>query len=171
MLSKCKFIKFINLIDFNDETQKNIILDVEEEKNYANIIIMDYISQGDDLSHITKILDYLELSNNEDTLNKYYKSNIQIINKIKKQIDIDEKLNTDPITDEEFNEDENKITLNGNFLNLYNFINISSIYILNKELINQNMLIKLLILSYIYKDIYSKILLKYEEKLKNRTNI
>lgn len=160
LLSKSKYCKFINLTDFDDKIQNNAIFDVEE-KNYANIIIMDYISQGDDLSHITKILDYLELSNDKDITNKYYKSNIQIINKIRKEIEMDEKTNTDPITDEEFNF-KNKFTLNSNFLNLYDFINTSSIYVLNKDLKNPNMMIKLLVLTYIYKDVYLKILSKYE---------
>lgn len=96
------------------------------------------------------------MSNDNDTSNKYYKSNIQIINKIRKEIEIDEKTNTDPITDEEFNF-KNKFTLNSNFFNLYDFINTTSINILNKNLKNPNMMIKLLVLTYIYKDIYLKI--------------
>lgn len=168
LLSKSKYCEFINLTDFDDKIQNNPIFDVEK-KNYANIIIMDYISQGDDLSHITKILNYLELSNDNDTTNKYYKSNIKIINKIRKEIEIDEKTNTDPISDEVFNfyDEKNIFLLNSNFLNLYDFINISSINILNKNLKNPNMLIKLLVLSYIYKDIYLKILSKYEKSLNN----
>jgi len=155
LLSKSKCCKFINLIDFNDK-----FIDIIP-KNYANMILMDYISQGDDLTHITQILDYLELSNDKNISNKYHKSNIKIIEKIRTEIEMDEKTNTDPITDEEFNY-ENKFTLNSNFLNLYDFMNITSINILNKDFKNQDMLIKLLVLSYIYKDIYLKILLKYE---------
>lgn len=161
LLSKSKCCEFINLIDFDDKFFDII------SKNYKNMIFMDYISQGDNLTHITKILDYLELSNDEDITNRYHKSNIKIIKIIKKirtEIEMDEKTNTDPITDEEFNF-ENKFSLNGNFLNLYDFINISSINILNKDFKNPYMLIKLLVLTYIYKDIYLKILLKYEKKI------
>lgn len=156
LVAKCKYCKFISLINYDDK-----IFDIIP-KNYTSIIIMDYISQGDNLSYITKILNYLELNNDKDMTNKHYKSNIKIIEKIKKEIKIDEINNTDPINDDEFDSDI-KFTLQNNFLNLYDFVNISSFYILNKNFENKDMLIKLLVLTYTYKSTYLKILSKYEK--------
>ena len=160
LLSKCKHCKFMNLADFNDKIDNNMTFDIML-KNYTCIVIMEYISQGSKISYITKILNNLELNNNKNISNNFYGLNNQIIEKIKKEIKMDRNFNTDPINDNEF-DPKNKYELNSNFLNLYDFVNISSISVLNKYKKNKNMqnkntLIKLLVLTYIYNDIYQNI--------------
>lgn len=152
----CEFIYFKKLVDENNI--QNIITN-----NFKNLVIIDYIFQYDEITNIIVVLDKLQVLNSNNINNKYYLSNNKIIENIKKEVENDAEYNTDPIEDDEF-ESNNNVELNGNFLNLYDFVNISSLNILKKDKTDDQkiLFVKLLFLSYIYKSVYQRILSKYE---------
>lgn len=159
ILEKCKYCEFIEITKNNSES--NELYDILPD-DYKQIIFMDYLSQDDENELLQKIINNLENKNNMIS-DKYNSSNLNVLKKISADIASSINYNTDPIEDSEFTDAiKNDINIKNNFLNLYDFINISSLYILNDVKNNDKIeFIKILTLIYIHYDKYLKIKQKF----------
>jgi hypothetical protein len=162
ILEKCKYCEFIEITKNNLES--NELYDILPD-NYKQIIFMDYLTQNDENELLLKIINNLE-NKNIMISDKYNSSNNDILKRINDDILYSVNYNTDPIEDSDFIDTiKNNIDINNNFLNLYDFINISSLYILNNVKNNDKIeFIKILTLTYIYYDKYLKIKQKFNSK-------
>ncbi len=139
-LSKCKYCKFI---DVNVNTLDNQLINILP-KNFKQIIVMDYISQHDDITLLEQIVKQLRNLNTtiNSNNNKLLIANNLILNNFNNKINNATKLNSDTILDDDFVDDKNiDIVLDNIFLNLYDFVNESSIAILHNYDKNKNQLI------------------------------
>jgi hypothetical protein len=169
-LSKCKYCEFICLTK-NDVD--NVDLYKNLPNNFKQIIIMDYVSQYDNIKIFNKIIKNLKNKNNlELSKTKYFLTNNEILDEINKYIDYCIVAYTDPIIDNKFNDKfYEDYKLENNFLNLYDYVNISSANILINYDKDKYILVKILTLTYIYYDEYQKILSMVLEKINsNLTN-
>ncbi len=166
-LTKCKYCKFIN-ISKTDMNNENIYKNLPDD--FRQIIIMDYLSQSDDISILNKIIENLENKNNlELSKTKYYLTNNEILNDIKKEINNAIDLNTDPIDDDEFEKESDKVLIS-NFMNLYDYINVSSLNLLINYRKNKFELVKLLSSTFQNYKAYQRIKNKIANKIANKTN-
>lgn len=160
-LAKCKYCKFIS-ISKTDVDNENIYKNLPD--NFKQIILMDYIVQSDDISILNKIIFNLENKNHSDlSKTKYHLTNNEILNNIKKELNDAIELNTDPIDDVEFKNESNKVLMS-NFINLYDYVNISSINVLINYHKNKFELVKFLSLTFKYYKAYQKIINKTVNK-------